>query len=60
MTTKWRDRLHNVYADLEEFRGYCRLYNIHKRIGFRSVIAAWRANPLIEGSVNPQDLRRIK
>lgn len=53
-------RLHEDYADLEEFRNYSRMYGIAKRLGFRSAISAWRANPLIEGSVEPSDLRRVK
>ena len=50
--------LRDDYEDIEEFRGYSRMYGIAKRLGFRSVKAAWNTNPLIEGSVIPSDLRR--
>ncbi len=56
----WRDKLHNVYANLDEFSDYCRYYNIHKRLGYLSVRACWKDNPTVKGSVLPSDLERVK
>lgn len=56
----WRDRLQTVYDSYEEFVRYDALYGIAIRIGFKSTERAWNKNPLIEGSVNPSDLRRSK
>jgi len=55
----WQGRLHEVYTSSEEFEAYCNIYAIHTRIGYKSPAAAWKANPLIQGSVNPSDLRRV-
>jgi hypothetical protein len=56
----WRGKLRDVYADLDEFQAYCGVYGNHQRLGFNSPRAAWAANPLIEGSVDPTDYRRVK
>jgi hypothetical protein len=58
--TGWRGRLREVYANLSEFRGYNRDFGIARRLGYDSAVSAWTANPLIEGSVNPSDLRTVK
>ena len=55
----WRERLQRVYADFEEFSSYNELYSIAQRVGFRSAKRCWQANPLIEGSIEPSDLRRV-
>lgn len=57
---KWRVRLHKIYSDFEEFQAYDAVYNIGKRLGFRSIKTLWEENPIIEGSVNPKDLRIYK
>ena len=56
----WRSRLLEVYANFEDFCGWDHTYNIAKRLGYVSVFTAWRANPMIEGSVNPQDFRKVR
>jgi hypothetical protein len=55
-----RERLQDRYETLSDFRYWVGLYNIHRRLGYRSMIAAWRDNPLIESSCVPSDLRRVK
>ena len=55
----WRGRLQENYVSFGEFKSYCGMYKLHTRIGFATPEAAWKANPLIEGSVNPDDLRRV-
>jgi hypothetical protein len=56
----WQEKLHKVYSDFEEFESYCEMYDIHHRIGYKTPEGAWRANPTIQGSVNPSDLRRVR
>jgi len=56
----WRDRLRKVYSSLEEFVAYDELYGLAERLGFKSAELAWAANPLVEGSVEPSDYRRVK
>lgn len=51
----WADRVRNVYSSLSELIAYDEIYSIAKRCGFKSAPELWRANPLIGGSVNPQD-----
>lgn len=57
----WRARLRtnyeNSYETFEQFDG---IYNIAHRLGYSSRSAAWNANPVIEGSVNPSDFRKVQ
>jgi len=52
-------RLQDSYPSYEEFMSYCVLYNIHGRLGYKTVKGCWRANPLVQSSTNPSDLRRV-
>ena len=52
----WQDKLQKQYLSLKEFKAYCETYNIHKRLGFKTIKAAWDANPTIQGSTDPSDL----
>lgn len=54
-----RSLLRTRYRDFEEFKAYCRNYGIHRRLGYRSMKAAWEANPVIESSTDPSDLRKV-
>jgi hypothetical protein len=55
-----RDYLRNPYDNnFEKFEEYCEIYNLHTRLGFNTPEDAWQANPLIESSVNPSDLRIV-
>ena len=53
----WQDRLRKVYGSHGEFVSYDSIYNIARRIGFDCTEEAWDANPVIQGSTNPKDLR---
>jgi hypothetical protein len=55
----WQGRLRTMYASFEEFNNYCAIYNNHTRLGYKNPENAWRFNPLIQGSVNPGDYRKI-
>jgi hypothetical protein len=54
---KWSDRLQNVYTDFAEFLHYNQIYNLAARLGYETGQEAWLANPLVEGSVIPEDYR---
>ena len=56
----WQSRLQENYGSWDNFKSYCRLYNIHRRLGFRSMKAAWGTNPVIQGSVIPEDFCVVK
>ena len=58
--TGWQDKLQNVYPNEKVWRAYAGMYGLHKRLGFRSMRAAWVANPTVQGSVIPSDYRRVK
>ena len=55
-----RSRLQSRYNDLEDFRSWSEIYGIHTRLGYKTVEGCWRANPMIESSVEPSDLRKVK
>ena len=56
----WQARVQETYSSLEELRSYNRIYDIVKRCGYRSVKKLWEDNPVIGGSVNPEDFGFIK
>lgn len=53
-------KLQDSYANFEEFERYCETYNIHNRLGFKSIIRCWNKNPLIQSSVIPSDFSIVK
>ena len=55
--TGWQDYLKSVYSSKEEFLAYNDIYGIAKRFGYNDAEACWNANPLVEGSTDPSDLR---
>ena len=56
----WRSKLKKVYGSFREFKAYSSTYGIAERLGFESAKSAWDANPLIQGSTDPRDLKVIK
>ena len=54
-----QDKLQSRYANFEEFLDYCAVYDLHSRLGFFSPEEAWDANPTIQSSVLPEDLRVV-
>lgn len=55
----WRTRLKNNYDSFTEFCRFDVAWGIVNRIGYKSAAAAWAANPVIEGSPNPFDFRKV-
>ncbi len=56
----WKAKLRSNYKNFEEFAVYSEIYGLHTRLGYRTPEEAWEANPLIQGSVNPEDFKRVK
>jgi hypothetical protein len=55
----WQGRLREVYSDYEEFRGYAESYGLHLSLGYKTPENAWRANPVVQGSVSPGDYCKV-
>jgi len=51
--------LRKIYRTKIEFFLYCSVYGNHSRLGFSTPEEAWKANPVIQGSVLPRDYRRV-
>jgi hypothetical protein len=57
----WQCRLRESYEGrFDVFRAYDEIYGIAQRLGFVSARAAWATNPVIQGSVIPDDLRVVE
>lgn len=57
----WKGNLRDNYSDnLEQFEAYCETYGIHTRLGFETPREAWNANPKIQVSTDPRDLKIIE
>ena len=53
----WQCRLRENYDNrFDVFQAHDEIYGIAGRLGFETAQAAWEANPLIQGSVIPEDL----
>lgn len=58
---KWQARLHDVYNNnYEEFKLYAEMYDLVERLGYESAHEAWAENPMISGSVEPGDYKKVK
>ena len=55
----WICRLQGNYCNFAEFMDYCEAYGIHERLGYDSPEEAWEDNPVVEGSVQPEDFRVV-
>lgn len=58
--TGWQSKIHKVYDSFDEFNFYDDVYNIARRLGYSSAERAWKKNPVIQGSVNADDLCKVK
>jgi len=53
--TGWQCKLQQNYKTFEELEEYDSIYNIAKRLGFKSLKKLWECNPTIQGSTDPSD-----
>lgn len=55
----WTGRLQDQYESFEEFEAYDRIYGLSERLGYTSAEEAWDENPMVTGSTDPADYRRV-
>ena len=55
----FRCRLQCNYGSFSEWETYGEMWGLVKRLGYKSAKSAWLSNPIVEGSVNPADYRKI-
>ena len=55
----WRTRLQNNYRDFAEWEYNSDMWGLATRLGYSSAQNAWKANPVVEGSVNAGDFRTV-
>lgn len=55
MAKTWTKRVKEVYCDLDDLRHYDEIFGVVGRLGFKSAESLWKANPMIGGSVRPED-----
>ena len=56
----WRTRLRNNYENFDEWEGNSDMWGLSMRLGYSNPLRAWNANPIIEGSINPSDFRKVR
>lgn len=56
----WTCRLQKNYKNFDEFKAYAEMYGLHTRLGYKTPETAWKSNPVIQGSVNPADFKRVR
>ena len=54
----WQGKLRKQYANFREFYAYSDTYGLAERLGYDSAEDAWKANPKVQGSTNPDDFRK--
>ena len=55
----WRQRIKGIYGTLKSFRNWCDTNNVHTRLDYATPETAWKANPIAEGGLLPEDYRRV-
>lgn len=49
----------NYDGDYKAWKVYAEMYGLHSKLGFKSPKTAWRANPMLQISVNADDYCKI-
>lgn len=55
----WAAPIQNIYRDFADLEDHDRTYGTSQRLGYKSTVELWTANPLIGGSTKPQDFAVI-
>jgi hypothetical protein len=56
----WQMRLKRVYVgNYAEWVHYAELRDLHTRLGYATPEEAWLANPVVQGSVIPEDYCKV-
>ena len=57
--TGWQCRLRDNYKSYEEWEQYADLWSLHLKLGFKTPQTAWRADPIVQGSVDTADYCKV-
>ena len=55
----WKQHLQEVYSSFEEWDAFSDMYGLANRLGYAENQEAWDDNPLIQGSTNPYDYKKV-
>lgn len=55
----WQCNLQENYCCYYEFENYTLMFNLHTKLGYRDPSDCWDDNPVIQGSVNPSDYKKV-
>lgn len=54
----WEQRLQDVYdGNYQDWKDCSDMYGLCERLGYDDVLEAWTENPMVRGSVDPQDYK---
>ena len=56
----YQEKLRTAYSNFAEFKAYSDTYGLATQLGYKTPEAAWKANPTIQGSIEPSDFRKVK
>ena len=56
----WKSKLQKNYTNFDDFCQWDEIYNLAKRLGFKSAKEAWDKNPMIQGSTDPKDFKCVR
>lgn len=56
----WQGKLQANYSSFDQFEMLSEIYGLSRRLGYASATEAWEDNPLIQGSVKPEDLQKAE
>jgi hypothetical protein len=57
--TGWQCRLRDNYKSYEEWEANAEMWGLHFRLGYKTPQNAWRANPIVQGSVSAADYCKV-
>jgi hypothetical protein len=57
--TGWQCRLRDNYKSCEEWEQYAELWGLYLKLGYKTPQSAWRANPVVQGSVSAADYCKV-
>lgn len=58
--TGWQAKVRDNWSSLEELQVYSETYGIAERLGYESAEELWEANPTVQGSTIPSDLKVVE
>jgi hypothetical protein len=57
--TGWQSGLRDNYESFEHWVAYAEVWGLHFKLGFKTPQTAWRANPVVQGSVSAADYCKV-